>query len=432
MRSIIGMVGDIMDRGYGYATGDGSVYFRVRSVPDYGILSNRTLEQMRSSGRIEQAPGKEDPLDFAIWKGAKPGEVAWDSPWGRGRPGWHIECSAMIRDILGDEIDIHGGGNDLVFPHHENEILQTEACTGGHLAHYWMHNGMLEIRGGDGKAVKMSKSLNNFFSVKDVARQFDRQTIRFYYLNTHYRSPLTYGEENLLEAQSALRRIWNSLADLEAVSRSGPEGPAGEGAEAAERAFAAFRGSMDDDFNTRQAIESVFALVRAANRLMSSGSLTRRGADAVIDTLRREDEVLGILPDEDTSADIGPLMDLITDLRTELRSRRMYDLADTIRDRLRDAGYAIEDGRDGAVWKKLRPRTPPRRGESAVSGRRSSSVPWEMGVSSSVTWLTSSLALFTKSALRSSHLYSHVSQYLPWQGSDIMVMSMSDPVSRMI
>lgn len=356
MPSIIAMVEEIIAKGYGYPTDDGSVYFRVRKIQDYGMLSNRTIEQMRSSGRIESAPGKEDPLDFAIWKGAKPGEVSWDSPWGKGRPGWHIECSAMIREILGDEIDIHGGGNDLVFPHHENEILQTEACTGTHLARYWMHNGMLETKGSDGQTVKMSKSLKNFFSVKDVASKFDKQTIRFYYLNTHYRSPLTYGEENLLEAQQALGRIWNGYRDLEAVARSGPEGPAGEGLEASEKALREFREAMDDDFNTRQAIESIFALIRTANRLISQKKLTKAGAEAIVSALKEEDGVLGILPDSGgNGTDIGPVMDLIVDLRKELRSRKMYDLADMIRDRLKDVGYAIEDGADGAVWKKLRP-----------------------------------------------------------------------------
>ncbi|MBO5600295.1 MAG: cysteine--tRNA ligase, partial [Candidatus Methanomethylophilus sp.] len=234
MPYIIDMVKDIIDKGYGYATADGSVYFRVRKIPDFGALSNRTIEEMRSAGRVDLDPNKEDPLDFAVWKGVKPGEVFWDSPWGKGRPGWHIECSAMIRHYLGDTIDIHGGGNDLVFPHHENEIAQTEAACGCKLANYWMHNGMLETKGADGKTVKMSKSLKNFFKVEDVAAKFDKYTIRFYYLNTHYRSPLTYGEENMLEAQAALKRLWNNFRDLQACARDGPAGEAGEAAALAE------------------------------------------------------------------------------------------------------------------------------------------------------------------------------------------------------
>ena len=351
---IIDMVKEIVDKGYGYATEDGSVYFRVRKIDDYGVLSNRTIEQMRSSGRVEMAPGKEDPLDFAIWKGVKPGEVYWDSPWGPGRPGWHIECSAMVRHILGEEIDIHGGGNDLVFPHHENEILQTEACTGGHLARYWMHNGMLETKGADGQAVKMSKSLKNFFSVKDVAQKFDKYTIRFYYLNTQYRSPLVYGEENLLEAQAALKRIWNSYRDLESVARSGPEGAVGEVAALIATAKREFTEGMDDDFNTRAAIESIFTLVKAVNKMMADKTLTKAGAKAVLEMLDSENEILGILPEkEEGDAGFDAAMGILVDLRKELRSRKMYDLADMIRDRLKDAGYALEDSSDGAKWKKI-------------------------------------------------------------------------------
>lgn len=351
---IIDMVKEIIDKGYGYATEDGSVYFRVRKIPDYGILSNRTIEQMRSSGRVEMAPGKEDPLDFAIWKGAKPGEISWESPWGPGRPGWHIECSAMIRHVLGEEIDIHGGGNDLVFPHHENEILQTEACTGGHLARYWMHNGMLETKGADGQAVKMSKSLKNFFSVKDVSQKYDRYTIRFYYLNTHYRSPLVYGEENLEEAKAALGRIWNCYRDLEAEVRNGAEGTADCVKDIIGNAKKEFSEGMDDDFNTRAAIESIFTVVKNVNRMISEKTMTKAGAQAVLDLLDSENAILGILP-EKTEGDSGldAAMDILVDLRKELRSRKMYDLADMIRDRLKEAGFALEDSSDGAKWKRI-------------------------------------------------------------------------------
>ncbi len=195
---IISMVQKIIDSGYGYVTEDGSVYFSVRKVKDYGKLSKRRLEDMRQSDRIQSGAkkldeNKEDPMDFAVWKAAKPGECSWDSPWGPGRPGWHIECSAMIDKFLGQQIDIHGGGNDLIFPHHENEILQTEAVTGRMLANYWMHNGMLIVRGqGMSEAEKMSKSKGNFFTVKDVASRFDPQTSRFYFLNPHYMSELEY------------------------------------------------------------------------------------------------------------------------------------------------------------------------------------------------------------------------------------------------
>ena len=352
MPYIIDMVKDIVDKGYGYATADGSVYFRVRKIPDFGALSNRTIEEMRSAGRVDLDPNKEDPLDFAVWKGVKPGEVFWDSPWGKGRPGWHIECSAMIRHYLGDTIDIHGGGNDLVFPHHENEIAQTEAACGCRLANYWMHNGMLETKGADGKTVKMSKSLKNFFKVEDVAAKFDKYTIRFYYLNTHYRSPLTYGEENMLEAQAALKRLWNNYRDLQAYAR---DGPAGDGADdLVSSAKAEFTEAMDDDFNTRAAIEALFTLARSTNRMMADRSLSKEGAASVLAFLAEVDGVLGILPEEDASDEsLDKVMGILIDLRKELRSKKQYDLADMIRDRLKDAGYVLEDTADGVKWKRI-------------------------------------------------------------------------------
>ena len=220
MGDIIEMCKEIIDNGYGYVTSDGSVYFSVEKAKSFGCLTNKTLKDMMSTGRIANDEQKRNPLDFAIWKAAKPGEISWDSPWGKGRPGWHIECSAMIRHHLGKRIDIHGGGNDLIFPHHENEILQTEAVTGEPLANYWMHNGMLQVKGkGMTKEEKMSKSLGNFFRVCDVAERYDRQTIRFYFLSTHYMSPLIYGEEGFELASSSLKRIWNNYRELQAYAR---------------------------------------------------------------------------------------------------------------------------------------------------------------------------------------------------------------------
>ena len=352
MPYIIDMVKTIIDKGYGYATPEGSVYFRVKKVENYGELSNRSLEEMRSSGRVDLDPDKEDPMDFAIWKAAKPGEVFWDSPWGKGRPGWHIECSAMIEHYLGGTIDIHGGGNDLVFPHHENEIIQTKGACGCDLANYWMHNGMLETKGSDGKTVKMSKSLKNFFKVDDVAKQFDKYTIRFYYLNTHYRSPLTYGEEYMLEAQSALKRLWNNYRDLQACARDGASGDACK--DMVDSARKEFIEAMDDDFNTRAAIESLFSLARTTNKMMAEKTLSKEGATSILAYMDEVNDVLGILPEEERSDDdFATAMSIIVDLRKELRARKQYDLADMIRDRLKEAGYAIEDSADGAKWKKL-------------------------------------------------------------------------------
>ena len=351
---IIDMVKVIIDNGFGYVTSDGSVYFSVDKVEDYGRLTNQKLENMSNQGRQVMNDGeKRNPMDFAVWKAAKPGEISWDSPWGKGRPGWHIECSAMIKAHMGDTIDIHGGGNDLIFPHHENEILQTEACTGGPLANYWMHNGMLTVKGvGNSKEDKMSKSLGNFFRVEDVAAKYDSQTIRFYFLNTHYMSPLLYGEEYISKAAEALRRLWNNYRELEAYIRDT------SGSDDAEKLISdtrvGFVSAMDDDFNTRDAIETMFSFARDTNRMMGAKELSKKGAENALALLREFDTVLGILPqDSESDSVMDAVMDTLIDIRAELRKRKAYDLADTIRDRLTEAGISLEDSSGGAKWKRI-------------------------------------------------------------------------------
>ena len=353
---IIQMVQEIIDNGYGYATEDGSVYFSVDKVENYGRLTNQKLENMANQGRqIMGDEGKRNPMDFAVWKAAKPGEISWPSPWGQGRPGWHIECSAMIRKYLGGTIDIHGGGNDLIFPHHENEILQTEAATGEPLANYWMHNGMLQVKGvGMSKEEKMSKSLGNFFRVEDVAKKFDPQTIRFYFLNTHYRSPLVYGEDMLNEAQAALGRLWNNYRGLQTYAKDAVG--TDDASQLIADACSAFSESMDDDFNTRGALEGLFAFAKTTNRMMADRTLSAKGAESAVGFLQMIDQVLGILPYDDGSDDDGTLdavMNILIDMRAELRKRKAYDLADTIRDRLTDAGIKLEDSADGAKWTRI-------------------------------------------------------------------------------
>jgi cysteinyl-tRNA synthetase len=301
---------------------------------------------------------KRDPMDFAVWKAAKPGEVSWDSPWGKGRPGWHIECSAMIDKYLGEQIDIHGGGNDLIFPHHENEILQTEAVTGKPLSNYWMHNGMLQVKGhGMSKEEKMSKSLGNFFTVKDVAAKFDTQTIRFYFLNTHYMSPLVYGEDMLEEAKNALGRLVNNYRELKSYVSTAPAGDAeaDDCCDLIESYRAQFRDAMDDDFNTRQAIEVLFQMARATNKAMGEKTLSKKAAERHIALIDEFNTILNIIP-EDAPADDGTLddiMSILIDLRAELRKNKMYQLADMVRDRLTEAGIRIEDSSDGAKWKRI-------------------------------------------------------------------------------
>ncbi|MCL2786726.1 MAG: cysteine--tRNA ligase [Methanomassiliicoccaceae archaeon] len=346
MEDIIAMIADIINAGFGYPTEDGSVYFSVDKVKDYGKLTNQKLENMESSGRIVQDEQKKNPMDFAVWKAAKPGEVCWDSPWGKGRPGWHIECSAMIRHHLGDAIDIHGGGNDLIFPHHENEILQTEAVTGKPLAKYWMHNGMLQVKG-----EKMSKSLGNFFRVKEVMGKYDKQTVRFYFLNTHYRGPLVYGEEAVEEAAVSLKRLWNNYNELISYAKDA------EGSDDMDplisRTKDEFIENMNDDFNTRGAIASVFQMVRETNKAMSERALSKKGAESAISLLREIDTVFGVLPEDAGDNSLDAVMNVIIDIRAELRKRKAFDLADMIRDRLADAGIKLEDAAGGAKWKRI-------------------------------------------------------------------------------
>ena len=350
MASIIKMIEEIISRGFAYPTEDGSVYFEVRKVKDYGKLSNQKLENMESSGRVALDEQKKDPMDFAVWKGAKPGECSWDSPWGKGRPGWHIECSAMIRQLLGDKIDIHGGGSDLIFPHHENEILQTEAVTGGMLANYWMHNGMLQV-----KDEKMSKSMKNFFRVRDVMERFDACTIRFYFFNTHYRSPLAYGEDMLTEARSALKRLRNNYAELSDYSKNGPDED-DDRCDMLESVKHRFLEAMNDDLNTSAAIEVLFDLAHSTNKMMADKSLSKRTAGKVLRIIDEFNTILGIFPEDDDKEDGGTadaVMGVLIELRKELRARKQYDLADMIRNRLADAGITLEDTAEGMKWKKI-------------------------------------------------------------------------------
>ena len=346
MDDIIEMIEEIINAGFGYATDDGSVYFSVDKVKDYGRLTKQKLENMESSGRVAMDEQKRNPMDFAVWKAAKPGEIHWNSPWGKGRPGWHIECSAMIRRHLGDMIDIHGGGNDLVFPHHENEILQTEAVTGKPLAKYWMHNGMLQVKG-----EKMSKSSGNFFRVKEVLSKYDKYTVRYYFLNTHYRGPLIYSEEVMEEATASLKRLWNNYSELKSYVKDAQGSD--DLSALIEKTKKEFIENMNDDFNTRGAMSSVFQMVRETNKAMSERTLSRKGAEDTISLLEEFDRIFGILPNDTSNDSLDSVMNIIIDIRSELRKRKLFDLTDMIRDKLNDAGIKIEDSAEGAKWKKI-------------------------------------------------------------------------------
>ena len=359
MEDIQRMIGTLIERGYAYVTETGDVYYRVEAFDHYGCLSGRSLDDMEAGARVEVNAAKEHPMDFALWKAAKPGEPSWESPWGKGRPGWHIECSAMSVKYLGDAFDFHGGGNDLIFPHHENEIAQAEPCIDGDekFARYWLHNGFITI---DNE--KMSKSKNNFFTVKDILREFPGEVIRFFILQTHYRSPLDFSDERLHEAQTALDRLRNANAVIAELSEH--EGTAAdtaaELAAQAETFLHAFDAAMDDDFNTALAISQLFGLAKEINRYHQE---VERGAafDAAnfgraADAYHAMAAIIGIFEQEETAADDGltdALMDLIIGIRQEARAAKNWAVADKIRDGLKDAGVVIEDTPTGVRWKRV-------------------------------------------------------------------------------
>jgi cysteinyl-tRNA synthetase len=347
---IVAMVQGLIDRGHAYVV-DGDVYFRVRSFPGYGKLSHRDLDDLLSGARIEVDERKDDPLDFALWKAAKPGEPSWDSPWGPGRPGWHIECSAMSSTYLGGQVDIHGGGADLIFPHHENEIAQSEAFLGVEpFARYWLHNGLLQS-GAD----KMSKSLKNFVPLKEILDRGLGPAFRVMVLQSHYRSPLTYSDEGLLAAERGLERLRAAAAPDRAEETPSPESNDGSEALAALAAETdrRFHAAMDDDFNAPEALAALFDLARSINRARAEGQ-----AAAAIEPARARlvelATVLGIdLAAEDASVtDAAPFIDLLLRVREELRQRREWGLSDLIRDELGKLEIAVEDTPAGATWSR--------------------------------------------------------------------------------
>ncbi|MCJ7517385.1 MAG: cysteine--tRNA ligase [Methanomassiliicoccales archaeon] len=344
---IVDMVKRIEAAGYAYATKDGSVYFSMDNVNEYGRLSGMKIEELLAGARISVDEIKRNPMDFALWKAAKPGEVSWPSPWGPGRPGWHIECSAMCMNLLGDTVDIHGGGNDLIFPHHENEILQSWSVTHKPLANYWIHNGMLQIQ-----EEKMSKSLKNFFTVRQILTDFTKEDIRFFILNTHYRGPLNFSEVAIEEAATSLRRLHNTYDALKKSTGSAQGGD--DALELVKKARQSFLSSMDDDFNSRAAISVIFDLVRETNRLLTDGGLSSKGVKNIVDFLEEIDQVLGILPGKQARHDVSSeIIQVLMELRQELRNRRLFDLADDIRKKLLQKGIELEDTAEGTKWKRI-------------------------------------------------------------------------------
>ena len=341
---IITMIEGLIAGGYAYAL-DGDVYFRVARDADYGRLSGRKPEDMRAGARLEIDVRKQDPADFALWKAAKPGEPAWDSPWGKGRPGWHIECSAMNLQYLGEQIDIHGGGNDLVFPHHENEIAQTESLTGKPFARFWMHNGMLQL-GGE----KMSKSLGNLVTIDEFLSQHSGDAFRMLVLNASYRGPLTFTDDVVRQAESALDRLQAAFKPANPAGQSPAEADAALAAATAE-ARRRFEAAMDDDFNTSGALSHLFDLVRAINQARDAGVAEDPLGNAQA-SLRQLAGVLGLrLADgASESQPAAPFIDLLLEVREEMRQAKHWAVADRIRDRLAELGVVIEDAKSGTTW----------------------------------------------------------------------------------
>ena len=357
MEDILRMIETLIARGYAYATAAGDVYYRVEAFSRYGCLSGRSLEDMEAGARVEVNETKENPMDFALWKAAKPGEPSWKSPWGQGRPGWHIECSAMSVKYLGGAFDFHGGGSDLIFPHHENEIAQAEPCIDGDekFARYWLHNGFITI---DNE--KMSKSKNNFFTVKDILKEFPGEVIRFFILQTHYRSPLDFSDERLREAQTALDRLRNANAVVAELTQR--EGTADTGAELAAQAetfLRDFDAAMDDDFNTALAISQMFGLAKEINRyhqeLERGAAFDAANFGRAADAYHAMAAIIGIFEQEEAPADDGltdALMDLNIGIRQEARAAKNWAVADKIRDGLKEAGVVLEDTPTGVRWKR--------------------------------------------------------------------------------
>ncbi len=349
---MIDMIQTLIDKDHAYVAQDGTVYFKTRSFRQYGKLSHKNLDDLRSGNRSLLVSGeeqKQDPLDFVLWKPKKKGEPYWESPWCEGRPGWHIECSVMSKRYLGDEIDIHAGGEDLIFPHHENEIAQSEAANDKEFAKYWMHNGFLNI---DNK--KMSKSEGNFFTVRDIGEKYDLQVLRFFMLSAHYRSPLNFSAELMEAAKNGLERIVTSVTNLNFLLKNAKDREMTEEekklAEEAKGYIARFDEAMDDDFNTADAVSAIFDLVKFANTHVS-GTSGRAFVQAVKDEIVMLSDICGLIVDKKEEILDAQIEELIQE-RQEARKARNFARADEIRDTLAAQGIILEDTREGVKWKR--------------------------------------------------------------------------------
>ena len=344
---IIEIIKTLVEKGYAYPVENGDVYFSPKNFSEYGKLSHQPLEDLEAGARINIGELKKDPMDFALWKGAKPGEPYWPSPWGNGRPGWHIECSAMVRRYLGDTIDIHCGGQDLIFPHHENEIAQSECCNGVPFANYWMHNGYINVDN-----VKMSKSLGNFFTVRDVAEKYGYEPIRYLMISSHYRSPINYSVDIIDQCKASLTRLHTCRDSLDFALKNAGDGEPENAAEIRaqmETRKQQFIEAMDDDLNTADGLAAVFELVRDINV-----SVLQSGSKALItDAIKLFDEltdVLGIVYPHEQADDLDAEVEKMIEARQAARKAKNWAEADRIRDELKEKGIVLEDTPQGVKW----------------------------------------------------------------------------------
>ena len=340
IEQIQGIISSLIEKGYAYEAG-GDVYYRAKKFDEYGKLSHQPLEDLEAGARIETGDIKENPMDFCLWKGAKPGEPYWESPWGKGRPGWHIECSAMAGRYLGKTIDIHCGGLDLIFPHHENEIAQSEAANGCEFAHYWMHNGFINVDNH-----KMSKSLGNFFTVRDVAEKYGYEPIRYLMISSQYRSPINYSVDIIEQAKNSIERLYTCRNNIDFALQNAEEG--GEAPAFIEERKSEFVAAMEDDLNTADALAAVFVLVRDINTLIANGA-KKAELEACADMFDQLTGVLGLVYNRKTEA-LDSEIEALIEERTNARKAKDFKTADAIRDKLKEMGIILEDTPQGVKW----------------------------------------------------------------------------------
>ena len=346
---IIAMISQLVDKGFAYQNG-ADVYYRTANFPDYGKLSHQPLDELMAGARVDVTEVKENPMDFALWKGSKPGEPYWDSPWGHGRPGWHIECSAMARRYLGETIDIHCGGQDLIFPHHENEIAQSEGCSGRQFVRYWVHNGFISV---DSK--KMSKSLGNFFTVREAAEVYGYENIRMFMLMSHYRSPLNYSGDILIQSKNALDRLKTAKSTLEFIALNGSDavnGIEGEFIGSLSRYRERFVVAMDDDFNTADAVSVIFELVRESNGIAAGAGASKLFAQAALEILGELCGVLDVFYADKGEGSLDEEVEALIAARQAARKERNWAEADSIRYKLGEMGIVLEDTPQGVRWSR--------------------------------------------------------------------------------